>query len=362
MKTCRKMICLLLSISLLACMVIPASATEIAEENRTTAPANRVLEAIETQLLNYYECMDLFGYEERSFSDLSVGDAIYAYEYQDETFCLLDFLYYPVFSGVSLMGLAIVREIDGRITAQFEPSFASMLNDVTSEIAIVFDRDSCYVYSEENGFVKLYGFSSVSERDSLGFKAQADTDLIQVAAMDGPYRSIQPDLNNDRAASTCAVLDVTSLRTPVSVVLQGSYNNLCWAASAACIGNYKTSSTCTAAQVAQSYFGTTNFNQSLFGYQAIPVMNSFYSLDYSYQFGCNSTAIHNSLAADRLVFAAAFYDIQSSHHAVVIFYINYATNAFGIMDPDSGFRYGDLSTFTYTASNGYSYCVEGYAT
>ena len=155
------------------------------------------------------------------------------------------------------------------------------------------------------------------------------------------YSGIATYSNNDYQSATLSV----------SVVSQLPYSNICWAASVACIGNYLTSSSYTAVDVAKTVYGT-NFNQTASAETALGALKNIYGVGYTYHVSVPSDdTIYNNLSKGYPIYSLWSY--SSGNHATVIRGV--LTNSYVmVMDPEFGFTTAWKNSGVYSYVSGYS--------
>ncbi len=239
----RKRVLILLA-SVICLMITPAfpsyaAGNEVDEHNATYEQINDVLNYVS------YD-KETFGLLNVDFSELEVPNPVNVYEYIDGEFVRSSEFYPIVYDG------HIVATANSPVEGKYciEVGIAHLLDALNvSSISLIYDSEWAYVYTGRE-LLPLYKLEVedvddsskyVSYRDKIDLNRNIDFSGIVVTDVSTTYLLGYSDENyeNNRAYYSCNV----------SYVTQAPYNNLCWAASIACIKNYLSGTTLSAATV-----------------------------------------------------------------------------------------------------------------
>lgn len=154
----------------------------------------------------------------------------------------------------------------------------------------------------------------------------------------------------------------------VSYVTQKPYENLCWAATIACIVNYKTGSNYSAYDIAVATYGTSGYNITLPHDSATSELGR-YGIYYTGDVvsAPSSLTISSSISYDNPVYGVFDVAGMSNDHICTIYGINMNTtnHRITLMDPNSGPVLAvadDFGYFSYisTFNNEYHELIGGY--
>lgn len=339
----------LLAIALLVSAVcVPAAAASQAlnEEELIT-----VLNFIEPQ-------KETFGLESVDFSTLRISDVIHSYEYIDGQFQeILGF--YLLFSGST--PVALVLSPDGE-HYQVMTAFTKQIGDSGfSQAAFIYDAKGCYLYDGTD--LLLLGENPESEpvsRSALPDIAElldAGNIVLTDISLTEPLGYVLQPQTRAQTYYSCGVKYVT----------QNPYDNLCWAATIACISNCVKGTNLTAVGVGKPYWaaqGQTDFNQGLLDSESAALMRKTYGLDYTYQYAVPSdNVIIENIRSGYPIFATFIQLampiqessdtplLRTSRHAVTLYGINPFSGYISLMDPLLGAASATLgdSNYLYTS-------------
>ena len=305
------------------------------------------LEEIKAVMTYVAAAKEEFDMKEVDFSNLIIGNAVRAYECQDNN--VLEILkYYPIYNNKMLLGFVLTP--DGN-HFQFENYISGIVNEsniTMDKLAFIFDRDALYAFNGQN-FVKLYNLLiPVDGRDLIDYSI-ANTINIETC---GNYENLVIDNNEIMAAAS------TYYSVSVTHRTQQPYGNICWAASTAMIANTLNGTSKTAVQVAKAYYGNTNFNKTLVPAKVAQNMRDNYNLLYAYRNRVltDSTLLKNIRNGypvyGRLTWGGG------GTHGTVICGINSTSGYITIRDPlmtsgtATGYYNGSTNRYTYTTSSG----------
>lgn len=289
---------------------------------------------------------DAWGLEDVDMNALHVGMPIRTYNYVKG---MLERGYdmYPLTTDGLLVLWAI--PINGQF--QITNSLVSEINtliDFNTPFALVYDASNAYVYSNQSLSILKQFEQNIDSRDVINTKTKLAVDGIDTMALSQNVYLDYENNNQDMQKSTLA-----NVSCNVGYVTQNPYDNLCWAASVACIVNYKKGTSLTAATVAKKYYGNTNFDQAINRDNLTEKLRD-YGLNY-YQFsnyGNFDNKIFSSISAGNPV-GGTFDVSDGAYHATVIFGINIIAGRIQIMDPAFGNTTATLSStgdYTYVSS------------
>lgn len=248
MKQCKKCLCVILTILSLLPYVLTANASEI---------SSPVLEseskAIIDVLADVESVKNIWGLADIDFSSLEISSPVYTYNYVDgilESGAAM----YPIVAGERIVLFAVPNNGQFQITNGLTSEINKLINKDTP-FALIYDDRNAYLYTDKQmHFLKSSG-QKIDNRNELSMNTKPSTEEIKTTDLSrkvslGYGSNMQKAQRNTNYNYSCNV----------SYVTQNPYSNLCWAASVACIANYKNNSSLTAASVARAYYGNTNFD------------------------------------------------------------------------------------------------------
>lgn len=297
----------------------------------------------------------------RFSEEWSIGSRIYAYEYVDNEVCETRFSMYPVFSSGDLVALAIRTTLDdGEPAIQLTNCFVSQLREYYNagvKFALLYDAKSCYAII--NGeFEKLADYSDQidyrSSLVSLNLMDVSNYETVQYSEL-MYLETLDLELSTDTILSAKVSNNSNTLLLPF--VTQNPPSNICWAASVACIGNYLTSGSYTAKDIAISYYGATSWNTGANIGEAMSVLSQNYGITYS-RYGYyvpSDFQILNNINAGYPVYSSWKWSNGNTTggHAVVIRGIMVGSCVY-VMDPEYGYSIANKTSNTYSYVSGYS--------
>lgn len=341
MKTIlKKILCIIVPFVLCVELTITALASESAFDLSEDEKASlfEVINDIELQ-------KDVLGLSNINFNELRIGAPVQTYVYKNNTF-EEGIQMYPITINDKLIFWAIKYGGKFQVTTALTGEINDKV-DADTPFCIIFDKNSSYLY---------VGNSLVFLRES-----DIEDDTRSVIASDfAAWDALQDAGLLTTTLSSCSALGYTGLigrasnyyGCNVSFVSQNPPSNLCWAATIACIANYKKGTSLSAVSVAQGHFGTVNYNQRLSLSDAAGVLAN-YGLSYSYRnTSVTSNVILTNLMNDYPIYSSWSYSRDS--HAVCIYGANPVGGYLYIMDPESGFTSASLSGGAYTYVSNYS--------
>lgn len=242
----------------------------------------------------------------------------------------------------TIVAVASEININNEKKYQISTQLVEQLNQeltLCSEFALIYDKQNCYIFS--NNELELLTASGMISNDRVALSEVVDNlDLEQIHTS---ALSASSDLGYNSSIQTRAIGRYYSCN--VSYVTQLPYQNICWAATAACIINYINGTNYTAVDVASNYF-LIDFNVPLPHSDIEELLNTYYSLGYTYKQQVPSdSVISNNLRNGKPVWGN-FISSSGTGHAVTVFGVDILGGYLSVMDPLFG------SATTTTNSNG----------
>lgn len=328
----KKTISAILCISMLFALSSNAFAASSIAPGETRA-------AIVTALQNMESDKEAFGLGDVEFSDLYIGDQLHSYEYVETGFEELNSAF-PLFYNGKLVALAFNV---GAGNFQISSALVAELNNVAvSEIALVYDAHSVYLFDGMNFILLGKSGEEISYRQSFadGFPNMAGTDLKLC------------NLNESQKveyAPAPSVREQTYWSCNVKYVPQGDYDFICWAATVACINNCVNRTNLNAVDVAQKYYGPMDFNYTLEPGKCATFMKNTYKLNYTFKDEVPSDLAMLTNIKNGKPMYGSFRTSNGTGHATTIYGINIVSGYITIMDPTFG------STTAYSKNDEYTY-------
>ena len=293
---------------------------------------------------------------------ISIGEPINAYELlEDYTISTMDFLVYPIFhNGIPIFE---VIKTSGNSVHASKLFHSALANNVEKSVAIIYDENNAYVINQNNRSLDLaVSFDTpVTKRGTLN-KVNIDFSQVQIDWSNfSPCTTLSEYINSDITRGDAIF---PTIMLPTGVVYQIE-SNLCWAASTACIGNYLTSYNYTAQDVAQFFYGSTDYNYKATLSDSVDTLYDMYEVDYYH-----SPII--SVPSDYTIFdnIDAGYPMygrwqseQTIYHQTVIRGISIQNNCIYVMDPEIGYVtvYKTGGEYRYVSSSGFVIRLVDYA-
>lgn len=266
---------------------------------------------------------DILGLESVNFSELQIGNVINLYEYK-ENICEQINIMYPLSINGKIVAFAVkLGESTFNISTQLVQELSSFM-DYTTEISIIYDKDSCYLFdgvsvqklvdssivdTTRGDITECTTFSNIELCDLSEVFPLSDTNVQNYAIIDTYYCDIQP-------------------------VLQPKNSNICWAATAACISNCINKTNYDAIDVAKLYYGS-DFNKGI-PVAEIKTMLEYFNLYFWGLSEVNASVIRSNIIAQFPVYGTFVVDGQSTTHDCVIYGTNSSVDKLAVMDPSSG--------------------------
>ena len=291
---------------------------------------------------------EAWGLEGVDFCDLEIGAPVQTYNYVENTLESGNMMY-PLSANDRLILWAVPASGQFQITTGLVNELNSVLN-VGTPFALIYDASNIYLYADNTITLLKHTNQDISLRGSLNTNARFAVGEINTVRLS---QKTHLGYNVSMQRST-----QVNISCNVNYVTQNPYKNLCWAASVACIANYKKGTSLDAATVARNYHGSTNFDRGILP-NGLPVILWDYGLDYYVfsDYGSFGDRIMDSILADNPV-GGSFDVINGGYHATVIFGINVIAGRLQVMDPEFGMTTATIQS----AGNGYSYVSNVYNT
>lgn len=351
-RTTKRLLTLILTIAMLCSTVLTAHAAGISTEPMETIPA-----ADKTTLENALADVALrkadFGLSDVDFSLISAGTAIHAYEYLSTGFEELRVIY-PLFYQNEIIAAAM-RTTGGHF--QIVTYLADYLNDyILEDISIIYDTTDCYIYDGAN-FTSLYDSGEyLNYRNSIVSHAPTTSQAAVIT-----LSKLTPTvILNHQPTNTIspAAINAGSLSIAVTFVTQQPYDNLCWAACTAMVGNKLLNTNYTAADIATIKYGETNFDKIGTIIDITNILNTRFFASYSYTFAnLDESKVTTNLNANKPLIARFEY-ASGNGHFVCVYGINTVSHYIMVLDPllttSTGvtFCYPENGVYIYTSPGG----------
>lgn len=316
MKKIYRIICVFLS--LLLCVSLPT----YAESTQISTDVEGIVEAL--KMCEYTK--DELGLSDTDFSELCISSCIKGYTYTSNG-CEATVDFIPLTTNGNLKAFAINKNGKYQITTALIEQINNYINTQT-EFAIIYDYNSAYLFDGEN-LIFLVKSSIVSEEREV---------LTSVNDLDDCDNI---ELGNLVFSTSLGYVQEVTPRIPiyyacnVSYVSQNPPSNICWAASIACIVNYKKGNNFTAKQVAQSHYGS-DYNKGISVGDEAEILQK-YGLNYTTRtiFPADGV-IFSNIKNDYPVYATVGSYNNDTDHDVVIYAINISSPYLYVMDPEFG--------------------------
>lgn len=299
---------------------------------------------------------DNFNLSDVDFQKLTVSDPIKAYEYTSGGVSFI-YNFIPLLYNGTLTAWAVEAEDESGTYYQIATAYIDEVNAIADNLtpfALIYDKTCCYLYDGLN-LHKLGSFDSVEGRSDLSEYTSSFSSVSLSCLSKTEALGYMPEV-----VAYGATLPVNIYECPVKYVTQlgyinnqtgEEYKNLCWAASIACIINYKNNTSYNALQIAQQNMSISDLqtdDRLVLGGET-PILKK-YGLVYQTVFSVPSTSdISYNLEKNYPIFA--MFKSPSSYHAVTMYKCainNQSINEslFYIMDPNFG-----SATVRYSSGN-----------
>ena len=284
---------------------------------------------------------EAIGLENVDFKMLEMGKAIQTYIYACDEF-EEGYIMYPILNNEDLVFWAIKTGDTYQLTTALVDEVNQNITDET-DFAIIYDKNSSYLY-KENEFIYLA-------------TSQVEDDTRSVLDPEGEFGDLELKTENLLVTSSLGYVGGRARSYPyyecnVGFVSQIKGSSMCWAATIACIVNYRTGSNLSAVSVAKSHYGNSDYDRGLPVGVEISVLAN-YGQWYTYK---NQVPSQNVIIAN----IQGGFPIYSSwtrtgvRHAVCIYGINAIGGYIYLMDPEFGFSSASSSgsSYEYIGSSG----------
>lgn len=341
MKKGKKFIICILSFTMLL-----LSTVEVSAEETENLHINEQYYSLYDALLYAEIQKDDIGLSEVDFNELCIGGPIQAYSYVESGFEELREMY-PLIYQDELVLWAINVDGNYQITTGLTKEVNSTVNG-NKEFALIYDRNSCYLYMEGD-FILLGDFG-----EEVYTRAVLQPDDISDIELRTSTLSDMVELNFDSVKMT---REVVYFSCNVGYVSQNPYKNLCWAATIASITNYCKGTSLSMADVAADKFGYVK-DEALDTAEANNIL-ARYGVNYRYNnIPPTHTVILSNIQANYPIYGCFVQSGTRNGHAVVIYGINVIGDYLSLMDPANGFTSATHNGRQYvfvSASTGITY-------
>lgn len=329
--------------------VVKAEDIEIPSEDQLSLLLGRVADTPE-----------ILGFESTDIGTFSIGESIPTYEYVNGSLVHTSFYMYPIFSNGNLLFFAIeiFGEGSGDVSWQLTPCYVddiSKYENSAEPIALIYDTSNCYIVSDDSANL-IYTFCEpVSNRSEF-------TDETQVCAVVAASGISQGEV--------IASQTITSITAKAGVMLnkvpfigQSPFKNLCWAASVAMVGQYKTGSKQLVSYIAQQVYPIGNFDLTLDLTGTRGILNKIYSIGYNNY--SESAVPSDDLMTRNLANSNPLitrWSGSSKSHCMVIRGIESSPASVYIVDPEVGYATVQKKSgkYQYVGKNGGTFTLGGY--
>ena len=306
------------------------------------------------KMASLYEQLDLVlqnpEYQEYIKNDNKwiIGNPIHSYELTALGFEKTQYEMYPLFYGEKLVFFVLKYSMEeGEIYVQITDCLIKEMTPFVGHenVALLYDINSCYCISTNfvkkiNKYERITSRKKLNDKDLTEFRGKEE---VQYACLRGK-NVLEYTYLSERAVSSSATI-------VVPYITQNPYENICWAASVACVGNYLTSYSHTATYVAQATFGSTNWNRTNTLYGALGALSSVYGITYgvySNNSAPSDSRIYNNISSGYPLWTGWIYSVGSTtySHSCVIRGISTGSYVY-VMDPAYGFVVANKISGTY---------------
>ena len=290
-----------------------------------TSSSERILGIIDA-LRDVETNKDAWGLSMVDFEELRIGPAVNAYNHTESGFVCNNVMY-PLMIGDELVLWAVPIGGQYQITNGLVSEVNECINKGDS-FALVYDACNIYIYTG-NQFCVL-------KETNIEIRDRTKSVIGRNTSADGVITTKLTESESLGYSNIARASSQTNVACNVSYVTQNPHNNLCWAATVACIVNYKSNTNLDAVTVAKRHFGNTNFDQGI-NPDALNLKLATYGFNY-YIFTSYDTfedEILTSLMADYPV-GGSFDVINGGYHSTVIYGINVIAGRLQVMDPEFG--------------------------
>lgn len=287
---------------------------------------------------------DQIGLSNVDYSDFTVSNVIKTYNYTNNGLTE-NFELYPLMVNNELTAIAIKSEDEYQITTSLVNEINSLIQPQT-KFALIYDYDCCYLYDGNN--LNLLKQTSIKSDDRSQLSSVNDIKGDSTIELNNLLISSPLGYSSPQASINSTIY----YECDIEFVSQDPPSNICWAASIACIVNYKKNRNLTAVNVAKMFYGN-NYDRGLPLGQEASYLSGYYNLPYTYKNRSPAGIdLINNLKQDHPIFA--IFEHSSGYHSVIIYGIDQAQGYIKIMDPEIGFCLSRLKQGVYQFNSLYS--------
>lgn len=359
-KTAYKVISVIISISI----VLSCSSFYIFAQGNTSPYSSDECQKIVSALNSMEPIKDKTDLSDVDFSEIKVSNTIKTYNYTNYGLVFnSDFVALKYNNKLVCWAIKCFdnQETYYQISTAYVDIISKTINNST-DFALVYDRNCCYLYTRTEIYnigvfsVDVSDRSIINSIDDISYESTAELNNINVDYSLYSYHT--RNLSTTKSANNAALLAAPiNYECDVKFVSQNPPSNLCWAASIACIVNYKKGTSYTATQVAKKYYGNTNYNKGLEPGKQDDILKGTYGLSYTYKNQVPSDGIMLKNIKSKYPIYGSFKwssGGKAGYHAVVIYGINVVGGYIYIMDPEFGFCSASATGSGYKYTSGYS--------
>lgn len=330
-------------ILVLSCLVssVPTLAISAEDVELSTIATN-----VEKHLSFIYPEKENYGLGNTNFNNLWLGSPIYTYEVKDNGINPYDLRIFPILDDTNIVALALVNNDSVTLTVDKVDTFANCLSQLDS-VSLIYDDSTAYICSEEElvpawTIYNSYGIEDRAALASTPFPSNANnSDIIFSTA--SPIYKLEL-LPQTRQAPYFVNVPI------IPQIINNTYYPICWACTAASIGNYLTGASYTGLYVADETYGRRAASDA----ESLAAIATVYDINYSYYTGVSSgipQMIAMSLDSKEPVWSK-WTCSTGTWHVTVIRSIDLTTNTFSVMDSEytSGYltgNYNSAGAFVY---------------
>lgn len=334
-------------ISLLVVMVLVLTGTNITVFAAEKSRVGLSEEEIQVCMQIIHDDTEGFNITKEQIKQLYIGNPIYTYTYfaTGELECN-DFKLYPIFLDFKIV-LLVLKSNDGSI--QVTKGLVNELNSFQGkDVAIIYDSEKCYVWNKSDKEVNVIGHFQETFENRGSWVQYDNTEELHANKLNSNQKlNIELEESSISRGSESAIVTLS-----VPVVRQGSYTNLCWAASVKSIGQYLTGRSVSIETIAQTWYPADDFNHGTSIAYAIEALDYRYSVDYTVRSSTSETTIYGNLSSGYPVYSD--WSSSAGNHANVIRGINRNSSTLYIMDPQCGNTSASKTSGVYKYTSPYS--------
>lgn len=319
-----------ISIILIIILIFSVSAVNTSAETGKAPDVDGIIFSLNAA----WSVKEQMGLSKVDFEALTYSDSVMAYDYTDEGL-VFNSEFIPIKYEEEVIGWVIKKLTDGAFY-QFTTAFAEEVNriaDDDTEFAIIYGYDASYFYDGKEIYMIGNVSIPVEERKVL---ESAEQLKYENAALRSIGESYELPYSNPGINGRAPVY----FSCNVSRVSQKPYDNLCWAASIACIVNYIKKTNHTVVSVVKELRGSI-IDEGLYPAEEIEVLKK-YGVSYTYKYLDPSANVMLKNIQNGYPIYASFKHMNG-HHAGVVYGVNIMAGYFYVMDPIDGFCNGSYS-------------------